>query len=235
MKRLLRIDPVPECVAVLDAAERDTLAGGPVEAARLAVETLVARGLAPLSLLDERPIAGPSAAREGVLNHVVGARAAQALLIALRNPTALVTAEALLREGLDGTPGIYAGLRTWHTLAYDDRSTISAPYLPSRSHPFGFDHVDYGRLRPSRRWLDSTRDSEVKYHEQGYPMIWRCADHIAAGPDWVRALYETGLGLWCWRSDPDVPEWVLVVREGDGFPWPEWEGETQKAPAETGA
>ncbi len=226
--RIMRITPVPECVAVLEEALRESRPDGTLAAARLAVETLIARGLAPLSLLDERPVAGPSAERDGVPGDLVEMRAAQALLVALRNPQALLTAEALLREGLAGTPGIYAGLRTWSTLCHDEGSSDRGRYLPDRRRSVGFDYVRV-ELKLASWWINSTRDTERKFHEPG-PMIFSCADQIAGGPPWVRALYETGFGLWCWRNDLGAPEWVLVVRDGEGFPWPEFESMQARSP-----
>ena len=212
--RIMRIAPVPECVAALREIQIDDemRVATWAERARAAVEMFVARGLAPLSLLEPHLRTPPLVSRDDV---------PQALLVALRNPQALITAEALLREGLAGTPGIYAGLRTWLTLCLDEGSSDRGRYLPDRRRSVGFDYVRV-ELKLASWWINSTRDTERKYHEPG-PMIFSCADQIAGGPPWVRALYETGFGLWCWRNDLGAPEWVLVVRDGEGFPWPEFE------------
>jgi hypothetical protein len=189
---LLRVFPDPNAAKVL--AQCRGVVGE-------AIEALASRGLAPIEWTEP----------EWAERHNE-----QALLIALRNPRALVDAEALLREGLVGTRGEYIGLRSWDQLCALNYGTESGGHLPSICvagfHNMRSDHI-------AQWWLNATRDSGSSH---GYPgaLVWRCADQILAGPPWVSTLYRTGLGLWCWDTKWGAPQWALLARDGDGLPWP---------------
>lgn len=210
--RMLKLPDDPRCVAVLDEhqlAEAAKRAPWDLEPAlRAVVEALVARELAPPAWLEDERIASLMADPRSAL-------------LALRNVSAVVTAEGILREALAGTRGRYIGLREYTTLQHDEPSSDQGGYIPSSDPALGIGTVNVAPK--DRAWTEATRGSETKYHERGRPMAWRCADHILNGPDWLVHLYETGLGLWCWREKLDASEWVLVVRGGEGFAWPTFE------------
>lgn len=210
--RMLKLPDDPRCVAVLEEHQlADVAKRAPWDlepALRAAVEALVARELAPPSWLEDERIASLMADPRSAL-------------LALRNVSAVVTAEGILREALAGTRGRYAGLREYTTLQHDEPSSDQGGFIPSPNPTLGIGTVTVAPK--DRLWLEATRGTETKYHEPGRPMAWRCADHILNGPDWLVHLYETGLGLWCWRENLDASEWVLVVRKGEGFAWPTFE------------
>jgi hypothetical protein len=182
------------------------------------VELLVARGLAPRDWLETERLTAL-------------VRLGPAVLPILRNPRALIDAEAILREGLTGTGGQYVGLRSWVQLCSTGYAPETGRYVPS-TNVHGRRAM---RVELSRNWLEATRDTGSSYGSKGHANAWCCADQILGGPAWITDLYRTGLGLWCLRDVFDNPEWVLIVRPGDGLPWPERDGETQNAPTEAGA
>lgn len=207
--RLLYVEPDERAVEVLkrcrlwqsQIAERgQSLLGRQ----RDALESLAARELAPVEWTEP----------EWINPH-----SPYALLIAMRNPRALVTAEALLREGLAGTSGRYVGLQLWEQLCSIAYAGELGACLPSARRA-GYAKarvIDWGEEDPA--WRDETRDSGTSYGSPG-AHVWRCADQINGGPPWVEALYRTGLGLWCWADTYGAPEWALIARDGDGLPWP---------------
>ena len=179
-----------------------------------AVEALVSHDLAPIEWTD----------REWSKRHW-----ADALRISLHNPQALVTAETLLREGINGTGGEYVGLRSWEQL-------LSAPYSHDRgrylsaARASGFFSVKPSEL--AQWWVSRSLNSGSCYG--GYPgsLAWRCADQILGGPPWVASLYQTGFGLWCWEDDWGSPKWALIARDGEGLPWPELKSDCESALSE---
>lgn len=151
----------------------------------------------------------------------------RALPSVLRNPGALIAAERLLVDELarcaqeHGSPvGSYGGVVSWESLCARAHAGELGHNLPS-GNEFGFESCR--NVRKSQRWLDATRDSGTSYGNMGVANAWRMADQIASGAPWIVSLYETGLGLWCWREAWGNCEWVLIVRPGDGLPWPEYE------------
>ena len=201
--RLLYVEPDERAVEVL---RLNGLGPGSTGVASIsgALEALAARELAPVEWTEPEWIAQHSP---------------YALLVAMRNPRALVTAEALLREGLAGTSGRYIGLRSWDALCSIAYAGDRGGYLPSarRAGYAKVGVVDWGDKDPA--WRDETRYSGTSYGSIG-EHVWRCADQIRGGPPWVEALYRTGLGLWCWADTYGAPEWALIARDGDGLPWP---------------
>lgn len=215
MSAILRVDPDPRVVEVIARCPVERRADGSRwDGLPELLEALAAHGLAPIEWTEQEWSAGP-------VGHSV-----PALLIALRNPRALVTAEALLSAALEGTGGEYVGLRSWDTLCRTNYATDSGSYVPSLRHA-GFESAHAEDL--ARWWLEATRDTGESY---GYPgaIVWRCADQILAGPSWVADLYRTGLGLWCWEADWGCPQWALLARDGDGVPWPELDPEKRETP-----
>ena len=205
MTRLLYVEPDERAVEVLEVLARPRVwAQSLVERLRDALDSLAARDLAPVEWTEPEWIAQHTPA---------------ALAIALRSPRALITAEALLREGLAGTSGRYVGLRSWEQLCSIAYAGELGACLPS-ARECGYAKalvVDWSEVDPA--WRDETRDSGTSYGSPG-AHVWRCADQIRGGPPWVEALYRTGLGLWCWTDTYGAPEWALITRDGDGLPWP---------------
>lgn len=151
----------------------------------------------------------------------------RALALVLRNPQALIAAELLLRDELTrcaqehGSPvGRYIGVRSWDSLCAKDYAAETGGYLPSSDDP-GFQSCRIAQRAQS--WIDATRDTGDSYGTRGRPNVWRMADQLATGAPWLVSLYETGFGLWCWREAWEDCEWALIVRPGDGLPWPEYE------------
>lgn len=136
----------------------------------------------------------------------------RALPVLLRNPKAIVEAENILNTQLDRVGGKYVGVREWYTLC---ASTAGAGYgnlLPGDEDPgFSKFHTVSYRADLPQEWLDLTRDTGTQW---GHPLpcLWSCVYQVHGGPSWVRDLYKTGCGLWCWKADWDEPQWVLVVR-----------------------
>lgn len=230
--RILAFPEDPHCVAVLRERElysgnADALPGAlwddtKIEAVlREAIEVLVARGLCPASWLEAEGIAS-------MVAHPVAAT------IALRNPSAIVTAEELLRQGMAGTRCVYSGLWTYAELQRDQQSSGKGRYVPGGPSALGVKSIGVASVATmDPRWREATRNSEGKYHEHGAPMVWSCADQILGGPEWVRALYRTGCGLWFVDDDLEVPAFAIILRPGEGFEWPsfEWPSEVTAAEA----
>lgn len=207
MSRILRISPDPLAVEAIRewSSERPSLWDDEDIVGEL-IEKLAARSLAPMewTLPEWRSLHGSE----------------PALIRALRNPKALLTAEKLLSDGLAGTCGHYVGVRSWKHLCSTSYSEDRGGHVPSLRSS-GFDRVR-STLPLSRKWLDATRGSGQSYGDPG-PLAWRCADQILAGPPWIDALYRTGFGLWCWEECSGAPGWALIARDGNGLPWPEVE------------
>lgn len=147
--------------------------------------------------------------------------------LVLRNPGALIAAERLLLDELarcaqeHGSPvGRYVGVRSWESLCAKDYAYESGKYLPSSDDP-GFRSCD--TTYKARTWVNTTRGTGDSYGTRGRANVWCMADQLATGALWLVSLYETGFGLWCWREAWEDCEWVLIVRPGDGLPWPEYE------------
>ena len=174
------------------------------------VEPLVLRGLAPQEWLERENVERLSDIR-GSITPI------------LHNPRALIDAEALLREGLAGTCGRYVGLWSWDKLCSTAYAGEKGTYVPS-AREFGLERAKCIDL--ARDWLNATRDTGCSWGGGG-EHAHSCAMQILGGPAWIADLYRTGLGLWCARETLDAPEWVLIVRPGNGLPWPEAAGETQ--------
>ena len=220
MTRLLHLPDDPRAVDVLDEWRADllraeSLALG-VDVARSLLEMLVARGIVPDDWThDERVY---SLRQDWRVSSLV-----------LRNPRALLTAERLLLDALDAahtesvrlhgeraSRGGYVGVRSWEALCGQAYAGDRGSYLPSAGAT-GHQSADVHELDQS--WIDETRATGDSYGSPG-AHAWRMADQILGGPEWVAALYETGLGLWCWSDNYGAPQWALIVRPGDGLPWP---------------
>lgn len=205
-KRLLRIEDDPRAVKIIEHVRAHPTPEAEFEYCWMiapTLEALAANGLVPIEW-TETGWADP---------HDAGA-----LLTALRNPRSLINAEELLRQGLQGTEGRYVGLRTWTQLCSLPYSAEKGRYVPC-TNSFGYKSVfEYG---VDRDWIEKTTGTGSSYGSKGVENVWCCADQIFRGPPWVAMLYETGLGMWCWKETFDQQEWALIVREGDlGFPWP---------------
>lgn len=187
-----------------------------IDVARSLLEMLAARGIVPDDWTHEERVTMLSASWSGTM-------------LVLRNPRALVTAERLLLDALDAahaesvrryneraSRGRYIGVRSWEALCGHPYAGDRGSCLPS-SRPVGHKLADRPDL--DRAWIEETRATGDSYGSPG-ALAWRIADQILGGPPWVTALYETGLGLWCWDADYGAPEWALIVRPGDGLPWP---------------
>lgn len=136
----------------------------------------------------------------------------RALPVMLRNPGAISEAEKILKTQLERVGGKYIGVREWHTLCADSAGSGYGNLLPGNEDP-GFSRfcsVSHQAALP-QEWLDLTRDTGWQW---GHPLpcLWSCVYQVHGGPPWVRELYATGCGLWCWKADLDEPQWVLVVR-----------------------
>lgn len=220
--RLLHIPPDPRAPDPENeawwkyTATRDR--GTALDAFSSLVEPLVLRGLAPQEWLERENVERLSDIR-GSITPI------------LHNPRALIDAEALLREGLAGTCGRYVGLWSWNKLCSTAYAGENGTYVPS-AREFGLERAK--RVNLSRDWIDATRDTGSSWGGGG-EHAWSCATQILGGPAWIADLYRTGLGLWCVRETLDAPEWVLIVRPGNGLPWPKAAEETQTTPGKTGA
>lgn len=219
MTRMLHLPDDPRAVEALDSIDmREVgyeLASGRSDPLRAALEALAARGIVPDDWThDERVYSLQQDWRVPAL--------------VLRNPRALITAERLLLDALDAahadsvrrhgehaSRGRYVGVRSWEALCGQAYAGDRGSYLPS-ANPAG--HEDSG-ARLDLPWISETRATGGSYGSPG-ALVWCMADQILGGPPWVTALYETGLGLWCWRDDYGAPQWALIVRPGDGMPWP---------------
>ena len=220
MTRLLHLPDDPRAVDVLDSIDAREVGhelasgrGGPL---RAALEALAARGIVPDEWTHDDRVYS--------LQHDWRVPS-----LVLRNPRALLTAERLLLDALDAahtesvrlhgeraSRGGYVGVRSWEALCGQAYAGDRGSYLPSAGAT-GHQSADVHELDQS--WIDETRATGDSYGSPG-AHAWRMADQILGGPEWVAALYETGLGLWCWREDYGAPQWALIVRPGDGLPWP---------------
>ena len=151
--------------------------------------------------------------------------------LVLRNPGALIAAERLLLDELarcaqeHGAPvGRYVGVHSWESLCAKDYASETGRSLPS-GNLMGFESCNITRRAQS--WNDATRDTGDSYGTRGRPNVWCMADQLATGSPWLTSLYEAGFGLWCWREAWEDCEWALIVRPGDGLPWPEYEETTR--------
>ena len=220
MKRLLHLPDDPRAVDVLDSIDArevgHELASGRNDLLRAALEVLAARGIVPDDWTHDE--------RVHSLRHDWRVPS-----LVLRNPRALLTAERLLLDALDAahtesvrlhgeraSRGGYVGVRSWEALCGQAYAGDRGSYLPSAGAT-GHQSADVHELDQS--WIDETRATGDSYGSPG-AHAWRMADQILGGPEWVAALYETGLGLWCWSDNYGAPQWVLIVRPGDGLPWP---------------
>lgn len=219
MSRIMEIIPDPRCVKILEenSADRDVYGGwyhseiGPQERLRTIVEQMVSRDLLPVDWLDTERLG------DSQNNGMLGLDRS-AIPIAFRNTQSMIDAEGILRHGIANTCGRYVGIVSWYTLENDARSDDNGIWIPSSSG-IGREITDPFQMK--REWFESIRDSEYKYGDAN-PMVWSLARQIAGGPAWISDLYRTGFGLWLWRATVGMPEWVLVVRKGDGFAWPRW-------------
>jgi hypothetical protein len=219
-RRIFHIEPDQQALEVLDLYDLDRVPTYDKElfepVLRDVLEALAARGLAPESWTHEDRV-------EFLLRSSCGAK------IALKNPRALMTAEGLLsdaieaahaesnrREVEDAARGAYVGIRSWEQLCGKQDAGDLGRLLPSGASQ-GFKSTDHPEL--DRAWLESTRDTGSSWGSVG-EHVWRAADQILSGEEWVTSLYETGFGLWCWKEEWGAPEWALIVHPGDGFPWP---------------
>jgi len=214
-RRILHLPDDPRAVAVLDEwratrQHRFDLWSDPHDV----LESLAARGIVPDDWTHG------DRARSLSQDHRVPE-------FVLRNPGALLAAERLLLDELarcaqeHGSPvGRYVGVRSWDTLCAQSYAAERGGYLPSGDDP-GFRPCR--NRRKAQSWLDATRGTGTSYGNMGAANVWRMADQIATGAPWLVSLCETGLGLWCWREAWENCEWALIVRPGDGLPWPEYE------------
>lgn len=223
-RRILHLPDDPRAVAVLDEwpqLHRDWWGDHVIEPIRGAVESLAARGIVPDKWTHD----------DRVYSLFDDGQAAS--LLVLRNPGALIAAERLLLDELarcaqeHGSPvGRYVGVRSWDTLCAQSYAAERGGYLPSARRA-GVDNAGVAissGLHPdvSAAWLGATSGTGSSYGGGG-ELVWRMADQLATGAPWITALYETGFGLWCWREAWENCEWALIVRPGDGLPWPEYE------------
>lgn len=231
VSRMLHLPDDPQAVAVLDqwrAAQRYNQPEYDLwKNPREVLESLAARGIAPDDWTqDERVEALQQDWR--------------ALVLVLRNPRALITAERLLLDALDAahaesvrasdttaSRGRYVGVRSWESLCASPYASDHGVYLPSANFS-GLDHVrDIREYELDPSWLKDTRGTGKSYGDAG-EHVWRMAGQIASGREWVTELYRTGLGLWCARAEWGAPEWVLIVRPGGGIPWPVFQINNEK-------
>ncbi len=212
--KILTIPPDPRAMEIVRRRAPEGFQNSLIDreyALRSALGELVLQGLAPADWTSE----------ERVLSLLEDKIAAST---ALTNPGRVRDAERILREGLAGSTGHYIGLRSWHALL-NEHGVESEGYMPTQ-HRFGFGRAweeDSGRLpkKPhyAREWLEATAESGKRWAAI-VPCAWSMAEHILCGPPWIAELYRTGLGLWLWRSEPYAPQWALIVRPGEGLPWP---------------
>lgn len=212
MTPLFALGHDPQALAVLESLSLSNISKWPIDSngrpntglLRDVIDRLHARALVPVSWTADDRI-------------VMFERDLDACLTALRNPRAVQDAEAILIEGLSGTSGVYAGLRSWDSLLIGSSRRSTGRRVPS-CNGIGSEGIRQNSYVP--RWVNATIQSERDGDSDG-PTIWVCADQIFSGLEWIRLLYQTGCGLWCWDGwASGVPQWVLVVRAGDGFPWP---------------
>lgn len=156
--------------------------------------------------------------------------------LVLRNPEALITAERLLLDNLarcsqeHGSPvGRYIGVRSWETLCSYSNASERGRDVPHTDSP-GYRTAAHAKMTP--QWVSAVKDAHIG---DGYGgpgnLLWSMADQIATGAPWLVSLYETGFGLWSWHHGARGSEWALIVRSGDGLPWPEYIADTAAARA----
>jgi len=176
------------------------------------ISFLATRDLAPLEWAD---------------NDWIQKHGRDALHIAMRNPKAFIDAETLQREGMEGSPGEYIGLRSWDQLCSLPHAGERGYFVPCRDNVTGLCDTLVRGERLDEKWRTITRKTGASYGSSN-PHAWKCARQILFGPPWVAELYRTGFGLWCWNADGD-PKWVLIARDGEGLPWPELDQESSDA------
>lgn len=219
---MLHLPDDPQAVAVINSIDmlelNRELPRGNHDTLRIVLEALAARGIVPDEWTHDERVS--SLAQDWRVPELV-----------LRNPLALLTAERLLLDALDVTyaesvrahgeyaaRGRYVGVRSWEALCAQSWAGDRGVYLPSAQLP-GFARCHSREYEIARPWLEATRDTGTSYGSVG-EHVWWMADQLASGCPWVTSLYKTGLGLWCWRDEWGAPEWALIVRPGDGTPWP---------------
>lgn len=213
-KRLLRLPDDPRAVAVLEQA----CAGAgrsltTIDDVRDAIDALAARGLVPIEWTHDERIA-------------LITQDWRVPALVLRNPGALIAAERLLLDELarcaqehSSPVGRYVGVRSWESLCAQSYAAERGGYLPHGREPgFASCRGIYG----APRWINATRGIGTSYGS-GTELVWCMADQLMTRAPWLVSLYETGLGLWCWREAWADCDWALIVRPGDGLPWPEYD------------
>ena len=234
MTNLLQIESDARCVEVIrrwiDSDEEHVWTALTNGSWRGALEALVAAELAPADWPERVDLwhkeVGPEIDLNDDRTYLPNVIDPRALPTILRNPQAVVTGETLLR-GQIRYERDYAGIRSWQALVCGEASAWRRSSLrPSLIHVCGYETTRVFYPPNLESWFEGMYD-ETKLDQQSADIMLAMVDRMLSNAKpWALELARTGCGL---APYPPLLEdlyrlsFALVVRDGDGYPWPPYE------------